>query len=361
MLAPETFAADLLAWFANTAADLPWRRTKTPYHVWLSEIMAQQTQMRTVVPYFERFIVAFPSLEALAEAPLEAVLKQWDGLGYYSRARNLHRAAKEIAEAGQFPRSAAAWQKIPGVGRYTAGAIASIVYGERAPVLDGNVMRVFSRLDNITMDIVKPATQKHLWALAEERVATVNNPGDYNQALMELGARICKPGKPLCGHCPVVAHCEAFAKETQNQRPVKSSKAPIPHYDYGAAVIRRPEDGAYLICRRPLEGLLGGLWEFPTGRAEPNQSPVAALKQALRDSLEMEIQTGPLIVTVQHTFTHFKMTLHAYEGQVISGMPKLHGYMAVAWATMDQLERYAFARATHKIIAHLHSGQQRLF
>jgi A/G-specific adenine glycosylase len=219
------FTADLLKWYTEAAADLPWRRSRDPYRVWLSEIMLQQTQVATVIPYFERFIAAYPDVRALAAAPLAAVLKCWEGLGYYSRARNLHRAAQEVVNAcdGKFPTSAAALIKLPGIGRYTANAIASIAFGERVAALDGNVIRVLSRLYDIPDEVSQPKTQERLWMLAEALITdeSVQEPGEYNQAMMELGREICRPRKPRCGVCPVREHCAALAAGTQSERPNK--------------------------------------------------------------------------------------------------------------------------------------------
>src|SRR5258708_9410248 len=234
----EDFSNALLAWYDGAAADLPWRRTHDPYHVWLSEIMLQQTQVRTVISYFERFINAFPTVTALAAAPLDQVLKRWEGLGYYSRARNLHRAAQRIVadHGGEFPSTAATLQTLPGIGRYTAGAIASIAFNEKVAVLDGNVMRVLTRLYDIADDIYVSATQRRLWTLAE-LMGPAGRPGDYNQAIMELGRTVCRPQNPACMMCPVSTHCLACQHGTQNQRPVKAPKQPTPHYDVAAVVI----------------------------------------------------------------------------------------------------------------------------
>src|SRR5215212_5496516 len=219
----DNFTADLLNWYDAHAADLPFRRTHDPYRIWLSEIMLQQTQVTTVIPYFERFLARFPTVESLAAAPLDDVLKLWEGLGYYSRARNLHRAAQHIVtdHGAHFPTTAIELQALPGIGRYTAGAIASIAYNEPVAVLDGNVMRVLTRLYDIADDIAAPATQKRLWTLAESLVPP-DHPGNFNQAMMELGRTICKPRQPLCAACPVSAHCLAFQRGVQSERPVKA-------------------------------------------------------------------------------------------------------------------------------------------
>jgi A/G-specific adenine glycosylase len=355
----ESFAADLLRWYDAAAVDLPWRRSRDPYHIWLSEIMLQQTQVTTVIPYFERFISAFPSVTALASAPLSDVLKRWEGLGYYSRARNLHRAAQVIVSEhkGKFPETAEALQKLPGIGRYTAGAIASIAFGERAAVLDGNVMRVLTRLYDIPDDITLAPTRRDLWGLAETLVPA-ERPGDYNQALMELGRTICRPRQPLCLACPVTAHCLAFQHGTQNQRPVKAPKPKTPHYDVTAGVVWN-DSGQVLIAQRPAKGLLGGLWEFPGGKVDPGESLPDCLKRELREELAIEVEVGPLLISVKHAFTHFKITLYAFECRHLSGTPQALQCADWRWVRLADLDQFAFPRTDRKVIDALRSAANR--
>lgn len=344
------FTNDLLRWYANAAADLPWRCTRDPYHVWLSEIMLQQTQVTTVIPYFERFLAAFPTIMVLASASLDAVLKQWEGLGYYSRARNLHRAARQIvAEHNQqLPNSAANLQKLPGIGRYTANAIASIVFNEPVAVLDGNVIRVLTRLYDIGDNIGATTTQRRLWTLAESLVPA-DQPGDYNQAMMELGRTICRPRQPLCLICPVAQHCQAFAHGVQTQRPVKTPKAKTPHYDVAAGVIWN-DSNQVLIAQRPAKGLLGGLWEFPGGKLEPNETLPECLMRELREELAIKVEVCELITVVKHAFTHFRITLHAFRCRYVDGSPQAIGCAAWQWVKLDELDNFAFARTDRRII-----------
>ena len=270
MAAP--FTEQLLNWYRQERADLPWRRERNPYHTWLSETMLQQTRVATVIPYYHRFVRAFPTIESLAAAPLEDVLKLWEGLGYYSRARNLHRAAQIIVDeyGGSLPADVETLLTLPGIGNYTAGAIASIAFGIAAPVLDGNVMRLFARLLDLEDDITLPATRNKLWRLAEQWLPA-HAPGDYNQALMELGQQVCRPRNPLCPSCPIQFSCHAWSAGTQSARPVRSKRSPTPHYDVTAGLIR-DERERLLIARRPLDGLLGGLWEFPGGKVETGRA-----------------------------------------------------------------------------------------
>jgi A/G-specific adenine glycosylase len=355
-----SIAPALLTWYDREAADLPWRRTHDPYAVWLSEIMLQQTQVETVIPYYERFLAAFPTVQALADAPLGNVLKLWEGLGYYSRARNLHRAAQVVAQKmdGQFPTTAEELEQLPGIGRYTAGAIASIAFGQRAPVLDGNVIRVFARLTDLNADVTQNAVKMKLWTLAEEWLPA-ERAGDYNQALMELGRTICKPRNPLCGVCPIQSHCAAFANNTQNERPIKTKKAPVPHYDVAAGVIWN-DVSQLLIAQRPLEGLLGGLWEFPGGKQEQGETLPDCLKRELREELAIEVEIEDLFTVVHHGFTHFKITLHAFMCRYRSGAPQKIGVHDWAWVTVDELDHYSFGKADREIIAALNARKTML-
>ncbi|MBP7355647.1 MAG: A/G-specific adenine glycosylase, partial [Longilinea sp.] len=257
-------AEKLLAWYAVNARTLPWRGHPDPYAVWVSEIMLQQTQVDTVSPYFERWMARFPTLEALAAASEQEVLALWEGLGYYSRARNLWRAARQVWEAGgQMPRTAADLALLPGVGRYTAAAIASMAFGQNEAALDGNIRRVLARIFNVTLPARSPEGERQLWALAQQHLPP-GRAGDYNQALMDLGSQICTPRAPACLVCPLQALCQAAALGLQAERPVMSSRPPVPLWTVTAAVIWRAD--RVLIARRPSRGLLGGLWEFPGGK-----------------------------------------------------------------------------------------------
>jgi A/G-specific adenine glycosylase len=353
---PTPLHEALLAWFVAHQADLPWRRRRDAYAVWVSEIMLQQTQVATVIPYFERFMARFPTIDALAEAPLDAVLKAWEGLGYYSRARNLHRTAQLVTAeyGGQFPSDPVLLQKLPGIGRYTAGAIASLAFGIAAPVLDGNVIRVLTRLFDIADDVTQSRTQRKLWNLAAE-LLPVGQAGAWNEALMELGRRICTAPTPRCQECPLTAQCAAFANDTHLSRPVRQPRPRTPHYDVTAAVTRR-EDGRILIARRPPESMLGGLWEFPGGKREPGESLRECLRREIREELGIEIEVGEQIGTVRHAYTHFRITLYVFACHYLRGEPHAIGCSEWAWVTLDDLDRYAFPVTDQKIIAMLRDG-----
>ncbi|MDZ4669795.1 MAG: A/G-specific adenine glycosylase [Phototrophicales bacterium] len=365
---PAPFYSELLSWYDQHAEPLPWRilpqdrihTTPNPYYVWLSEIMLQQTQVETVIPYYNRFLSTYPTIQDLANAPLESVMKLWEGLGYYSRCRNLHQTAKQIsAQNGQFPPTIEGLMRLSGVGRYTAGAIGSIAFDISAPVLDGNVIRIFARLTDLTDDVTISATKESLWDLAEAWMPQTR-PGDYNQALMALGQHICTPRNPKCELCPIMAHCLAYAHNTQSERPVKQKKSPTPHYDVVAGVIYG-DDGRILIAQRPNEGLLGGLWEFAGGKQETGETMPQTLIRELQEELGITVAVDDFIVKVKHAFTHFKITLHAYACHIIAGTPQKLGVQNFAWVTLDELRKYAFGKADRLVIEALLDRKNRLF
>ncbi len=359
-MSDSSIVAALLAWWDTGHADLPWRRAHDAYGVWVAEIMLQQTQIATVIPYYERWMARFPTVEALAAAPLDDVLKMWEGLGYYSRARHLHAAAQIVAREhdGRLPATVGELMKLPGIGRYTAGAIASIAYDVPAPIVDGNVVRVLSRLYDIEADATQPATRNRLWHLAETLVPA-ERPGEFNQALMELGQAICLPQNPRCLICPVHAYCLARQRGTQLERPVRPPRKRTPHFDVVAAIIWRDGtpagQGEFLITQRPHEGLLGGLWEFPGGKVEPGESLPDAIRREIREELAVEVIPGPFLVEIAHAYTHFRITLHAFHAAYAGGEIEHLGVAAHAWVTLDDLERYAFAVTDRKIIERLRS------
>ena len=354
----EAFRAALLAWYDANGRDFPWRGDISPYHTWVSEVMLQQTQAATVLPYYLRFIERFPTVQALAAADVDEVLKLWEGLGYYRRAHNLHRAARIIAEqhGGELPRDEKALLALPGIGRYTAGAIRSIAFAEPAPVLDGNVKRVLARLDDISASIDERETEKQLWARAAELVPT-DRPGDFNQAMMELGATLCLPADPQCAVCPVAAFCQARANGTQDRRPVRTPKQRIPHYDVAAGVVWHASDpDRFLIAQRPAEGMLGGLWEFPGGKQEPGEQLPQTLARELQEELAIEVAVGEKFAAIKHAFTHFRITLHAFHARHLAGEPQRIGVDDWRWVTLEELDAFAFAKTDRQIIEALRSN-----
>ncbi len=351
---PLSIAQPLLDWWDAGHADWPWRGTRDPYRIWVAEIMLQQTQIATVIPYYGRWLARFPTIQDLAAAPLDDVLKLWEGLGYYSRARHMHAAAQTVVADwhGRFPPTAAQLQTLPGIGRYTAGAVASIAYGEPVPVLDGNVIRVLSRLIDLPDDVTQTAVKNHLWRLAADFVPA-ERPGDYNQALMELGQTVCLPQKPLCLLCPLAADCLARQRGTQLERPTKPPRRRTPHFDVVAGIIWQNgmgKEARFLIAQRPLDGLLGGLWEFPGGKQEDGESLPVALEREIQEELALQIQVGDHLISIKHAYTHFRITLHGFHAAYVGGQPQHIGVADHAWVTLADLDRYAFAVTDRKII-----------
>ena len=301
----------LLAWYHREKRDLPWRRTSDPYHILVSEVMLQQTQVVTVIPYYEKWIESFPTVASLAKASEGKVLKHWEGLGYYSRARNLHKAAKEIHQqfAGHVPESREDILKLPGIGKYTAGAILSIAFNQDTGVLDGNVKRVLSRLFRLKENGASPASVKILWDLAD-KMPPSGKAGDFNQAIMELGATVCLPKNPLCEQCPLNKICEAWKCEEVHRFPPAKNKTPTRKIEVSAGVIFRK--GKTFIQQRPHKGLMGGLWEFPGGKLEKNELPEQALLREIREELGVRIEVGAKILTIKHSYTKFRVTLHVF-------------------------------------------------
>jgi len=311
--------------------------------------MLQQTRVRTVLPYYERFLRRFPTVESLARARLDTILKLWEGLGYYSRARNLHCAAKEVVERfdGQFPRTAAELLALPGIGRYTAGAIASNAFDERAPVVDGNIERVLCRVFRIRGNPKDSAIQKTLWSIAGDLVPA-NKPGLFNQALMEIGAEVCTPRNPRCGDCPLSRACQAKRHGEQLSLPKRSHRKPLPSHTVVVGVIYKA--GRILIDKRKPDGLLGGLWEFPGGKKEPGESLEAALRREVKEELAIRIQVAQPLAVVDHTYSHFRVRIHAFECSYVSGEPRCITCADVKWVRLQDLSRYAFPAANNRII-----------
>ncbi|MFM8321102.1 MAG: A/G-specific adenine glycosylase [Chloroflexota bacterium] len=342
-------AAVLLDWYAQHRRDLPWRRRSDAYAVWVAEIMLQQTRVETVIPYYERWMQRFPDLAALAQASQQEVLAAWEGLGYYSRARSLHSAAQQVQNelGGQIPSSAAALSRLPGIGRYTAGAIASIAFGQDAAALDGNLRRVLARVFNVTEPARSPAGERRLWALAEANLPA-GAAGDYNQALMDLASSICTPRKPGCARCPLQPLCQAYALGVQEQRPVLEKKHPVPHYLVAAAVIRR--GGLLLLAQRPAKGLLGGLWEFPGGKLQPGEDLPTCLAREIREELDAGIDVHAHLGVYRHAYTHFKVTLHAFECTLQPGQePRPVQAADVRWVTPPELTAYPMGKIDRQI------------
>jgi A/G-specific adenine glycosylase len=340
----------LLTWYAQAGRDLPWRHTRDPYAIWISEIMLQQTQVKTVIPYFERWMALFPSVADLAAAEQQQVLKAWEGLGYYARARNLHRAAQAIIanHNGQFPDRLDLALTLPGIGRTTAGGILSAAFNQPVAILDGNVKRVLARL--IALPVCPSQALEPLWELSQALIDPEQSR-DFNQAIMDLGATVCTR-RPSCDRCPWQTHCQAYNLGSQTEIPMTETRAPLPHKIIGVAVIWN-QAGQVLIDRRPQSGLLGGLWEFPGGKVEPGETIAACIVREIQEELGIEITVGDRLIIVEHAYTHFRVTLNVHHCQHVSGEPQPIGCDEIRWVNLDELDQYPFPKANLQIIAAL--------
>jgi A/G-specific adenine glycosylase len=339
----------LLRWYRANRRDLPWRRTSDPYAIWLSESMLQQTRVETVIPYWERFLARFPTVEALARAPLDDVLTLWAGLGYYSRARNLHRAAQVMVEShgGAVPEQAEALRALPGVGRYTAGAVASIAFDRAEPIVDGNVARVFARVFGIDEDVKSTPVVKRLWEEAAELVHGAS-PGDFNQALMELGATVCVPRGARCLACPVSEHCIAFREGRTETLPRKTKKLPPRPVSTVAGWLERR--GQVLVVQRPAEGLLGGLWELPGGDLLADEEPASGLVRCLRDRVGLNVPGADELGTVEHLFSHLRMRVHVFHCKTPEGRVRRRDLAAHRWIAPGDIDALAIGGPTRKAL-----------
>ena len=347
------FRERLATWYHAERRILPWREDPRPYRVWLSEIMLQQTQVATVIPYFERFLKTFPTVEDLANASEEDVLTQWSGLGYYRRARLLHRAAKVVCDdySGTFPSSSTELEKLPGIGAYTSRAIASIAFDEPVAVLDGNVARVISRWVRLEDTIDGSKGNKALWAMAQEVLDTVD-PSSHNQAMMELGALICSPTSPGCNRCPVSTLCQAYQLGDPESFPKKKPKKKAVSIREVAAFAQR-HDGTFLMTKRPKEGLLAGLWELPGGPKQPRKNAAKSLIEALDDRLSLGAVVGSSRGHVHHVFTHRKLDLEILEVQIRGEPTNIRFYQDYRWVHPDDVASIPLSTLTRKVLTNL--------
>ncbi len=364
LFSPDAIVSRLLDWVQVARRDLPWRDSREPYAVWISEVMLQQTQAATVVPYYEHWMSRFPDLAALAAAPLDDILKAWAGLGYYARARNVHRMAQQVMAQhhGQIPGDRRALLALPGIGRYTAGAILSLAFGQAEPVLDGNVRRVVCRMCDIAGDPAEAATEKQLWEIATALVGAAPDgmAGDLNEALMELGALICTPGRPDCAACPIAALCLAHGRGVETERPAIRPRARSPHYTTVAGVVQDAA-GAYLLIQRPAAGLLGGLWGFPGGTLQAGEALDAGICRTIREQIGIEVIPGERVTRIEHAYTHFRITLHAFRCQLTAGEPRPLRCAAVRWVMPSELRGLAFPVTDARIILALEASSETPF
>lgn len=343
----------LLNWFERHQRPMPWRQHRTPYRVWISELMLQQTRVDQVIPYFERFMDRFPDVQALADAPLDEVLKRWEGLGYYARARNAHAAARVVRDrcAGRFPDSVDGLTQLPGIGSYTAAAVASLAFGRDAAVVDGNVVRVISRLLAWALPGRSASSIRSVQTVVD-RLLPKGRAGLFNEAMMELGATVCTPRQPNCRLCPLRRVCAGFREGDPLRFPTAMPKVAIPHRQVGAAVILG-RDQRILIAKRKAESMLGGLWEFPGGGVESGESVADCIRRELHEELGLSARIGPHLITVRHAFSHFTMDLHVHWARIIRGRPRALGCDEIRWVRREELIQYAFPRADQRVLDEL--------
>jgi A/G-specific adenine glycosylase len=341
----------ILAWYSRHQRDLPWRRTSDPYHIWVSEIMLQQTQVDTVIPYYRRFLSKFPTLDSLAKASVNEVLMVWENLGYYTRARNLHAAAKEMVDRwkGKVPDTLDDLRLLPGIGPYTAAAILSFAYNRRIAPLDGNVRRVVCRLFCIREPVHLPSTLDRISDIAFELVPEKAS-SSFNQGLMDLGSSICTPRKPSCEICPLKKECSALGAGIQATLPLSKKRKPLPHKSITAAILTDVQ-GRLLLLQRPIKGLLGGLWKFPGGEKKPEESFEQSLRRNVKEELGIRIKVGTPVISVKHIYTHFRITLHAFECTKTGIGPRVGLGLKRKWMAPSDLQTVPLSKADRKILA----------
>jgi len=347
----QAFQNALLRWFHSHKRDLPWREKYEPYHVWLSEIMLQQTQMERGVAYFLRWINRYPDVSSIAESSIDEILKYWEGLGYYARARNLHKAAILICNdhSGIIPGSYEELLKLPGIGPYTASAVASIAFGENIAVVDANVERVFARIFDIDRPLKSKGVHKKITDLAG-RLLVKGQARDFNQALMDLGGIICTPKNPDCGNCPVADQCLAYNGNFVDDRPVLTKQTQQIHIEMATGMLVK--NGTVFIQQRNDDDIWGGLWEFPGGRLEPGEMPEQTVVREYDEETGFTVEICNKITTVVHYFTKYKVTLHCYLCKLRqdSMLPQLTAAQKYHWVTGDQLGNYGFPAGHRKMI-----------
>lgn len=343
----QQFRNALLEWYRANSRKLPWRQTGDPYRIWVSEVMLQQTQVKTVLRYYPRFIKEFPDVRQLATANPQQLLKMWEGMGYYQRVRNLQRAAQIVVNelGGKIPGNYAEFRALPGVGDYIAAAVTSLAYNAPHPVVDGNVKRVLARLFLIDEPINRSSS---LWTfrLKGDEILDRSQPGMFNQAMMDLGAAICRPRNPACSSCPVSRFCRAFRSGRQTDFPVRLPSRKVPEYHIAVGVVHR--NGKVLITRRKPEGLLGGMWEFPGGKVREGESVEQACLREIAEEVNLSVAIDQRIARVKHTYSHFKIVMDVFFCRFLKGKVKLTGPVDYRWVTFPELDDYPFPAANHK-------------
>jgi len=346
------FQQQLQDWYRENQRQLPWRRSRDPYRIWVSEVMLQQTQVNTVIPYYDRFITRFPDIGALAVSALQDVLKCWEGLGYYARARNLHKATAIVMSrfSGQVPDDWKDFTSLPGVGAYIGVAVLSIAYHRPYAVVDGNVKRVLSRVFEDSTPVNSPKSHRAFQHLAEI-LFDPSHPGRYNQALMEIGALVCKPANPQCPVCPVSAGCLSHRHESIKEYSKRNKRKKVPEVFIAIGVIRKK--GKVLITQRKLDGLLGGMWEFPGGKIEKGETAEASCLREIKEEVGLNIVVDMHFTKIRHAYTHFKIVLDVFLCNHVDGNVRLCGPVDHCWIKIEDIDQYPVPKANLKFISKL--------
>jgi A/G-specific adenine glycosylase len=342
------FQEKLLHWYQHHQRKLPWRETRDPYKIWISEVMLQQTTVQTVLPYYKKWLQTFPDIRTLSQASTQKVLKAWEGLGYYQRAKNLHIASKIIMEEhkGKIPQTYSLLKKLPGFGPYTTAAVLSFAFNQPYPVLDGNIRRILLRIRDLHQEAA-PASDKILKPFLAS-LFVPEKSSRFNQALMELGALICRPQNPSCLLCPIQKFCKAFQAGTQEIIP-KPKKREFHKIKAVLGIIS--QNNRYLIQKRPSQGLMADLWEFPGGKIEPGETPVQALHREIREELGQEVLNEKFLTKVNHSYTKFRVTLYAFQCE-LKERPELNSFRH-QWVSLQEFKNYPFPSGSVKVIQHL--------
>jgi A/G-specific adenine glycosylase len=347
----------LLVWFTEKGRDLPWRRTYLPYHIWISEIMLQQTQMERAVVYFQRWTERFPDIASVARASEEEVLRLWEGLGYYSRARNIHKTARLLVadHNGRLPADHRLLRTLPGIGPYTAGAVMSLAFNQEFPIVDANIERLFSRVFNIAESVKTKKNNTFIWQTARDLIPT-GNTRNFNQALMELGALICTPKNPACVRCPLNGLCEALRLGTVHERPIQPPNPKSIRIEMATGVLIHK--GKVFIQRRPAHGVWANLWEFPGGRLESGETPEAALVREFSEETELAVRCLDKIRVIKHNYTRYRVFLHCYlcALQNNHSIPRLHAAQEYRWIGGETLADFAFPTPHRRLIRIMRSA-----
>jgi len=347
------FSTSVINWYHRKNTLMPWRNETDPYRIWLSEVMLQQTQIQTVIPYYRRWLAALPTAYAVSQASEDEVLKLWEGLGYYARARNFRRACQTVVNDyhGVIPSEPVQFRLLKGAGDYITAAVQSIAFGHFIPTIDGNVKRLTARLLALPnppehhQSMILNFLQLHIQKTA---------PGDFNQSVMDLARDVCKPKSLLCDQCPVVKHCLAYSMEAVDQYPVKKKRKVRPHFRIAVGVIWK--NNQILVSKRKSGGLLGGLWEFPGGKIQNGETPQECVRREVAEELGVQVSVGDFIQTIEHAYTHFSISMDSYHCRYQQGEPRTIGCSQVRWITRDELKTLAFPKATHKIFDRIPEG-----